>query len=114
MELRLWTVHRKGAQKLDLVPDGFSLFALVLPPLWAIWHGLWLVLLGMVAVAFLAGLYSPLAVSPVMYGIGAIAAFDGGALRRLELRLRGWREVAVVEAATEEGAEETWLTGGAK
>ena len=62
----------------------------------------------MVVLFGLAGLYSPLAVSPVMYGLGLILAFEGAAVRRAEYRLRGWREVNVVEARSEEGAEELY------
>ena len=65
----------------------------------------------MIALFMLAGLYSPLAVSPVLYGLGLILAFEGGPVRRAELRLRGWREVSVVEARSEEGAEELWMAG---
>ncbi len=111
MELKLWTVHRKGARDLWLVADRFSLFALLLPPIWAIWHGLWVILFGMVSVLLVAALVNPLAASPAMYAIGFIAAFEGGALKRLELKSRGWHEVATVEAATEEGAEELWMSG---
>jgi hypothetical protein len=111
MEARLWTVHRKGDRPVRLVGDGFSFFALIVPPIWAIWHGAWLVLLGIVVLALAAAAYSPLAASPVMYGIGLILAFDGAELRRLDLRMRGWREAAAVEARTEEGAEELWFTG---
>ena len=64
----------------------------------------WIVLL---AVA----LISPLGVSPAMYGIALILAFEGGEVRRLEHRFFGWQEVGVVQAASEEGAEELFLGG---
>ena len=111
MEARLYTVHRKGTHGLRFVGDGFSLFALLVPPVWAIWHGLWITLVAMIGILVLATMYHPFAVSPVLYGLGLILAFDGGPIRRLELSLRGWREVSVVEARSEEGAEELWMTG---
>lgn len=115
METRLWTVHRKGQgtgnDKLAFIGDGFSLFALALPPIWAIWHGAWLVLLAMFVLAGAAAAYHPFAASPVMYGIGVILALDGAEVRRWEMRLRGWAEVSTVEARTIEGAEELWLIG---
>ena len=111
MEARLYTVHRKGAQGLTCIGDGFSLFALILPPVWAIWHGLWLTLIAMIAILALAGFYSPFAVSPVLYGLGLILALEGAAIRRAEHRMWGWREVTVVEARSEEGAEELWMAG---
>ena len=111
MEARLYTVHRKGTHGLNFVDDGFSLFALILPPIWAIWHGLWITFAAIIGLLVVAAIYSPLAASPVLYGIGLILAMDGGPIRRAELRLRGWREVSVVEARSEEGAEELWMAG---
>ncbi|MFK7942173.1 MAG: DUF2628 domain-containing protein [Paracoccaceae bacterium] len=115
METRLWTVHRKGkgtsADRLDFIGDGFSIFALALPPIWAIWNGAWLTLVAIFVLAGAAAAYHPLAASPMMYGIGFILALEGSEIRRWERRLFGWREVSVVEARTIEGAEELWLTG---
>lgn len=111
MEARLFTIHRKGDARLTVVGDGFSVFALILPPVWALWHGAWVTFGAILVLAGLAGAWHPLAASPVMYGIGLILAFDGSEIRRLELRLRGWREDKVVEARSEEGAEELWLAG---
>ena len=108
METKLWTVHSKG-EDTRFIADGFSLIALALPPIWAIWRGTWVTLIGMAVLAGLAAAYHPLAASPVMYGIGLLLALDGAEFRRWELRLRGWREVSVVYAATVEGAEELWL-----
>ena len=88
-------------------------FALVLPPLWAVWHGLWITLAGQAALAALAALWSPLALAPVVSGIAAILGFEGGAVRRAELGPRRWREAGVVEARSPEGAEELFLRGEA-
>ncbi|MEM0988782.1 MAG: DUF2628 domain-containing protein [Pseudomonadota bacterium] len=111
MELKLWTVHHKGAQDVHFVADGFSFFALVLPPFWAAWNGLWVVLFWMLALLAIAATVNPLATSPAIYAIGLIAAFEGGALARLEYRARGWRAAGLVEAATIEGAEEEYVSG---
>ncbi|MEM1300598.1 MAG: DUF2628 domain-containing protein [Pseudomonadota bacterium] len=108
MEMRLWTVHRKG-EEVRFIPDGFSIFALALPPVWVIWHGAWITLIATLVLAGAAAMYNPLAASPVMYGIGLILAFEGAQIRRWEMRLRGWQEVSVVQAQTVEGAEELWL-----
>ena len=111
MEARLWTVHRKGKRDVEVIDDPTSLFALILPPAWAIWHRCWVTLAAMIVLPVLAGLYSKFAISPVMYGIGLILLVEGGAVRRWEMRLSGWREVGVVEARSPEGAEEQWITG---
>ena len=54
-----------------------------------------------------------LAALVVFYGLAVIAGFEGGAVRRAELRLRRWREAGVVEARSPEGAEELYLRGEA-
>jgi hypothetical protein len=114
MDVRIWTVHRKPGRDLEVVDDGFSLFALLVPPIWAIWNYCWVTLGVIVIVPGVVGvLIHPLAVSPVAYGIGLILALEGGQVRRFEMRLRGWKESGVVEAGSPEGAEEMFLTGRA-
>jgi Protein of unknown function (DUF2628) len=111
METHLYTVHRKGERGLRVVGDRFSFLALLFLPGWLVWERLWVTALGVLSLLAIAALVTPLAVSPVLYGAGAIAAFEGASLIRAELSLRGWREVAAVEARTEAGAEELYLTG---
>ena len=113
METRLWTIHSKEGQEERLIGDGFSILALLVPPIWAIWHGAWLILGAILMLAAVAAAINPLAASPVMYGLGLLLALDGAEARRLELKLRGWAEVKTVEARTEAGAEELWLMGRA-
>jgi hypothetical protein len=96
---------------LRVVGDRFSFLALLLLPLWLVWERLWLTALVLIVLLVAVALLAPLAVSPVLYGAGAIAAFEGASLIRAELSLRGWREVAAVEARSEAGAEELYLTG---
>jgi hypothetical protein len=112
MDMRVYTLHEKPGHDLRAVADGFSPLALVLPPVWALRHGLWLTLLGLAAALGLAAWWSLFAISPVFYGIALILAYEGGAVERTELHLRGWRECGLVEARTPEGAEELFLSGG--
>ena len=51
MEARLWTVHRKGKRDVEVIDDHTSLFALILPPAWAIWHRCWVALAAMIVKA---------------------------------------------------------------
>ena len=111
MQTRSYTVHHKGREDLRAVADRFDWLAATLPPLWAVWHGLWLTLAAQVALIGLAALWSPLAVLPVYSGIAAILSFESGAVHRTELKLRRWREAGVVEARSPEGAEELFLRG---
>ena len=113
METHVYTVHRKGERGLRVVADRFSWLALLLLPVWLIWERLWLTALALAVLLVAVALLAPLAVSPVLYGAGAIAAFEGASLIRAELALRGWREAAAVEARTAAGAEELYLTGQA-
>ena len=111
METRLYTVHHKGSGEVRAIADRFDGFALALPPLWAVWHGLWITLAVQVLAVGLAALWSPLAMAPAFTGLALILGFEGGAVWRTELRLRRWREAGVVEARSPEGAEELFLRG---
>ncbi len=113
METRLYTVHHKGSGDVRVIADRFDWFALALAPLWAVWHGLWITLAVQVLLVALAALWAPSAALVVFYGLAVIAGFEGGAVRRAELRLRRWREAGVVEARSPEGAEELYLRGEA-
>ncbi|HSF94104.1 MAG TPA: hypothetical protein VLA52_03690 [Thermohalobaculum sp.] len=111
METQIYTLHHKGAQPLRAVEDRFRAWALFAPPIWALFSGLWLTLLAQGVLMGLVSLWSPFAVAPVFYGLAVIHGWEGGAIIRAELRLRGWSEVGVVEARSPEGAEELYLTG---
>lgn len=111
MEIGLFTVHHKNGEDLRAITDRRDIFALLFPPIWMLWHRLWFSLLAMITGFVLIGLLYPPAAAPVMYGLAVILAFEGASFKRLELKLRGWREVATVQAATEEGAEELYLSG---
>lgn len=113
MELRIYTLHAKQGRDMEAIPDRFDLLALLFPPIWAIWNRLWVTLFGLFAVMLVAASITPLAVTPVMYGVALIFALEGGSIRRAELRLHGWTEVGVVQAATEEGAEELFVNRAA-
>jgi hypothetical protein len=113
METRLYTVHHKGSGDVRVIADRTDWFALAMAPLWAVWHGLWITLAVQVLLVALAALWAPSAALVVFYGLAVIAGFEGGAVRRAELRLRRWREAGVVEARSPEGAEELYLRGEA-
>ena len=112
MEARLYTVHEKRGE-VRVVADRFHLVGFLLPPVWAVWHGLWVTLAAYAALIGLAFLWSPFGVPPVSLGISLILGFEGGAVRRAELGLRGWRPAGLVEARSAAGAEELWLRGEA-
>ena len=110
MEMRLYTVHTKR-RRVEVISDGFSLFALIAPLIWLIWHGAWVTVVVFGAILFMAQEADPFAASVIWTGVALILAFDGAEIRRIELRLWGWEEASVVEARSPEGAEELFLTG---
>ena len=59
MATRLYTLHHKGSGEIRVIADRFDGFALALPPLRAVWHGLWITLAGQVLAVALAALRSP-------------------------------------------------------
>ncbi|MEM9783246.1 MAG: hypothetical protein AAF899_12315 [Pseudomonadota bacterium] len=113
METTLYTIHqRRTGDAVRVIGDGRHALAVV-PPVWALWRGLWASLIvmiaGLVGLAFVA----PAAVGTLYLGFVLLAFLEGATIERAELWLRGWREIAVAEARTPEGAEEAWVTGHA-
>ena len=91
-----------------LVHDGFSFAAFLVPPLWLLWHRLWVE----AALAFLLAL----AIGALGAWLGPANGFlsllvsiyigvENGALRANAFSRRGYAEKAVVEADTSEEAE---------
>ena len=112
MEMRIYTIHgRRRGSALRVVGEAGPLA--VVPPLWAVWEGLWLTALAMIAALVAVAALHPLGLGIVWIGLAGLAFGDGDSLARAELRLRGWRELGVAQAASEEGAEELYLAGRA-
>jgi hypothetical protein len=92
-----------------VVADRFSWFAALLPPLFAIVHGLWLELLGFILVAMLLGAASNLIGDGTAFWIYVVFAvwigFEAATLRRAALRRRGWRYRTEVVAGAPDLAE---------
>ena len=110
--MTLYSVYERQDEAPAVVSDRFSWFAAVLPPVYALVHGLWLLLLGWVVLV--AGI-----VALRWFGGGEAAfwtyilcatliGFEAGTLHRRVLRHRGWRhtgdylatepDLAIVEA----------------
>ncbi len=112
METQLYTIHRHGRSgEIEVV--GEPGWLAVVPPLWALYEGLWLILAVQIGLIGLAAAFVPVAAGTVYLALVLLTVFDGNSFQRVELRLRGWRVVAAVEAGTPEGAEERFLTGEA-
>lgn len=93
-----------------LIRDGFSWIAFIVPPLWLLWHRLWLAALAAIVVL---GLLSALGESRGLGIAGALltllvslyVGLEGQSLRIAGLRRAGWTEWGVVEAEDLSDAE---------
>jgi hypothetical protein len=117
--MRVYTVHAPVASGADLaaadkfvfVRDGFHFWAAVATVIWLLWHRLWLVLIGWIALTL-----------AINFGMGALGAgrgtilivdllvailmgFEAASLRRWTLSRRKWRQVDIVVADDIEAAE---------
>ncbi len=111
METQLFTVHRhRTSGEIEVVGEPGALA--VVPPLWALYEGLWLALTAQILAIGAAAVFVPAAGGLVYLALILLTVLDGNSLHRLELRLRGWEMVDTVEAGTPEGAEEIFLTRG--
>jgi hypothetical protein len=89
-----------------VVPERFSWFAAILPPVYALVHGLWLGLLGYVAVVVVLAIVGRWIGDDAgfwLYVLFVIAiGFEAPALRRGKLLRKGWSHKADVIAAGED------------
>jgi hypothetical protein len=117
--MRVYTVHAPvdsgadiaAADKFVFVRDGFHFWAAAATVIWLLWHRLWLVLLGWIALTL-----------AINFGMGALGAsrstiltvdvlvailmgFEAASLRRWTLSRRKWRQVDIVVADDIEAAE---------
>ena len=97
-----------------LVRDGFHLFGFLTPPIWLLWHRLWIeaivafaVAMVLAAVGEVAGL--GFAGTLLSLLVSVYVGIEGAALRIAALRRRGWREWGVVEASDLGDAEIHYL-----
>lgn len=113
-----WVILEPPAERADrdivFVRDNFRLLGFLVPPLWLLWHRLWLEAL--VAVAVLIGISVVTAsglVAP-MFGwlsslVGLFVGFEGPAMRVAGLRRRGYAETMAVTADNLDEAEIRYL-----
>ena len=93
-----------------LVRDAFSWTGFLVPPVWLLWHRLWIeALVVLAALALLAAIGQVADFRTAGIGLGLLLSIfvglEGPALRIGALRRRGWREAGVVDAARREDAE---------
>jgi hypothetical protein len=104
--MRVFTIHAKGGERprMRLVREGFSFWAFLFGPLWLVWRGLWLALLGYlvvaVAIAFIPDPWEGFAGIALQLLFG----FHARDLERWTLRRRGFAPEGVVAAWDEDEA----------
>lgn len=95
------------------VPEKFSWFAALLPPLHALVHASWLALLvwalGLVVVTAAAQFLGGETGFWLYVVLAAFLGFEAASLRRWALSRRGWRHVAEIVAPAADIAEVEWL-----
>ncbi|SEA16224.1 DUF2628 domain-containing protein [Rubrimonas cliftonensis] len=113
---RLFTVHlpeRADPARAVLIEDRWRWTAFALPLLWALWNRRWLLALALLAAgagtAALAMTGGPAAAAAVDLAVRLAMGFEAGAASRLELRLRGWRDLGGVTADSADAAALRWL-----
>ena len=106
------------AAEATFIRDGFSLLAFLLPPLWLLWHRLW------IEAALAAGVLVLAAGLPHLTGFAVAApllwllvslfvGLEGNALRIAALGRRGWRNWGVVEAGNLDDADAHYIAENA-
>ena len=108
--------HPAAPEQFAFVRDGFNWAAFIFGPIWMLWRGLWLVLLGyVVAMGGFELLYRVLGAS---LGVRALIGFliailiglEAASLRRWTLIRRGWRDHGIVVADDLENAEHRFFS----
>jgi hypothetical protein len=92
------------------IRDGFSLPAFLLPPLWLLWHRLWIeAALAIAALILAAGLpqFTGFTVAALLLWllVSLFVGLEGNALRIAALSRRGWQSWGVVEAGNLDDAD---------
>ena len=110
--MRVYTVHyrrRDQGAEIRLVKEGFSWPAFLFTVFWALWHGLWIVAVGMMAAGFVVGMaefwLDPVTDAALALGVQLLIGLTANDLRRWTLERRGFTVEAVVAA---DGAEDAY------
>jgi hypothetical protein len=95
------------------VPETFSWTAAIVPPVYAMVHGLWIEFVAWgVALAAIVGLGALIGGEAAfwLYVLFAVwCGFEAASLRRSHLSREGWRHVAEIVAPAPDVAEVEWL-----
>jgi uncharacterized SAM-binding protein YcdF (DUF218 family) len=118
--MRFYSVYQsptaQGDRDLIFIKDGFCWPALILPFVWPLWRGLWLVAVVVIAMLVAAsmlvdqGLLAPLTGGVIEAVVALVMGFEGNNLRRWVKARRGWREVGTVSGRCLADAERAFFS----
>ena len=119
--MRMYTIHEKEGAKaassdVVLVREGFSVWALLFPPLWALIHRMWPVAFGLLAIYVALALFSRLVSGGDAWAdLGVLAVmllvgFFAGDLRQWALKLKGYELTGVVGGRSLADAEHRYFS----
>lgn len=101
---------KDGDRPVAYVRDGFHFLAFLVPPLWLLWHRLWIeaalafaLMLALSALGNVAGVGGAAPALSLLVSI--YAGLEAAALRIAALRRRGWQEWGVIDADNRDEAE---------
>ncbi|HEY0918656.1 DUF2628 domain-containing protein [Devosia sp.] len=114
--MTLYAIFERGTPVREApvsVPERFSWLAVLLPPVFAVLHGLWLELVIFAVAAAALALASPWLGGAAAFWLYVLLAvligFEAPSLRRAALRRRGWTCRTEIIAAAGDLAEAAWL-----
>lgn len=95
--------------ELVLLRDGFSFLAFIFPPLWLLWHRLWIEAVAVFAVLMVAAVLENAlgfaASAPISLLVSIFVGLEGNAMRIAGRRRHGWNMIAVIDARNIDEAE---------
>jgi len=103
----------QGRDEAVYIRDGFHFLAFLVPPLWLLWHRLWIeALVAFAAMALLGSVSGFGEAAPLLSLLVSIyVGLEAPALHIAALRRRGWSEWGVADAANRDEAELKHLYG---
>ncbi|GAB4539576.1 MAG: hypothetical protein Tsb0019_40050 [Roseibium sp.] len=103
----------RQTDRLQFVPDRFSVPAFLFSFFWLLVYRMWLVLLAYLAITLVFELLALTVRQEIMGVVALIAtllfALEAQALRRWSLERKGWRVVGIIDAANRDDAELRFL-----
>ena len=111
--MTLYAIYDRPPAAPAIIAEKFSWAAFVLPPFWAIAHGLWLELLAYIVVVVALSFAGAVIGGSASFWLYVLFAFwigcSAASLRRNAMRARGWHHRRDLVAAAPDLAAVTWL-----